>query len=128
MIRFVTKVMLSFTCLTAAIVLYVHGQVAIFELSYDMEDQAHALKLKSDNFSKLKFEVEQLKAPRLLEAKMNQLKLDLTLPREIRVVKIPQPPMLELPAVDAALSNPFSQFSLDIFGKWVKVAQAKMDQ
>lgn len=128
MIRFAARVLIMVAALTCSVVLYVHGQVAIFELSYDMNAQAHVLRDKSEEYRKLKFEVEQLKAPRLLEAKMHQMNLELTLPREVRVVKIPQPVRMDSPVVGAVSPQSFSLAPMDFFGKWVKVAQAKMDQ
>ncbi|HTL47501.1 MAG TPA: hypothetical protein VL688_05500 [Verrucomicrobiae bacterium] len=127
--KFALKVILTVAIVTSCVVLYVHGEVAIFQVSYSLDAHARLLKERSEEYRRIKFEVEQLKAPRLLEEKMNQMNLELTLPRQVKVVRIP-----ELPSVaDAAMRNvnpqSFTQSPLDFLGRWVKVAvaQAKME-
>lgn len=127
MIKFTLKVFFLFGFVTALAVLYVYGQTEIFKVSYDINEKADKLKEQSELFRRLKFEVDQLRAPRLLEEKMKRMELELSLPSEIQVVRIPH-----TVKIDSALEPNVSKQSLsaspfDLLGRWVKVAQAKMD-
>ena len=61
---------------------------------------------------------------------MKELELDLTLPKEIRVVRVA--PTVSEVAVPTTLQDeslkPMSKGLLDLLGRWVKVAQAKDSQ
>lgn len=107
-------------------VIYVRGQVALLAISYQMDTKAAKLDQMSEEYRRLKFEVDQLKAPRLLEEKMKQLSLKLTLPQEIRVIKMPAPlnsvSQGQMPGVE-----PFTGRLATFFGRWIDVAQAKTD-
>ncbi|MBI3307186.1 MAG: hypothetical protein HYZ84_05205 [Candidatus Omnitrophica bacterium] len=108
------------------LLLYVHLQIATFQVSYSINTQSRRLAKSGEAYRLLKFEVDQLRAPRLLEQKMKDMQIDLALPKEVQVVKIPAPP----PATES-LSNvslkPLSDGLMDFLGRWVKVAQAKTD-
>jgi hypothetical protein len=58
---------------------------------------------------------------------MRELKLDLTLPKEVRVVRVPAAAVSRVPAVEDVALQPLSKGLLDFLGRWVKVAQAKTD-
>jgi len=108
--------------------LYVHGRIALFRVSYLIDVKSETWAQKKEAYRHIKFEVDQMKAPRLLEAKMKALNLDLTLPKEIRVVRVPKvAPMLETSPPTELELQPFSQGLLNFFGRWVKVAQAKTE-
>lgn len=127
MIKFALRVFFLFGFITCFAVLYVYGQTAIFKVSYDINEKSDKLKEQSEYYRRLKFEVDQLRAPRLLEEKMKRMELELALPSEIQVIRIPKngaPDSLIVPAVS---KQPLAASPFDLLGRWVKVAQAKME-
>lgn len=119
------KILFGVSFLTALMLLYVHEQVALFHISYSLDERSETLTRRSEACRKLKFEVEQLKAPRILEKRMKEMKLDLSLPKEVRVVKVPQ---LESPIEEPVIETvPPTQGLSRVFGRWIGVAQAKTD-
>ena len=122
------KILIGIAAMTILLVFYVHEQIALFQISYILDKQAEAFETRSETYWKLKFEVDQLKAPRLLEQRMNELKLDLTLPHEVRVVRMPAPPALvSAPVTRSVSGSPLTDGVLDLLGRWVDVAQAKTE-
>lgn len=122
------KIIFSILGLSLFFVFYVRGQVALLHVSYQIDAQTDKVTQLSEEFRRIRFEVEQLKAPRLLEEKMKQMKMDLTLPQEIRVVKvpvtaIPEPSLHPVVESSSSLPNRFANF----LGQFVGVAQAKTD-
>ena len=109
------------------LLLYVHQQVALFHISYLLDDQASGLNKKSEAYRRLKFEVDQLKSPRFLEEKIKELSLNLALPQEIRVVRIPQSFRPSLNPVEPMSVSPISDKVLNFLGRWVDIAQAKTE-
>lgn len=120
------KIILMMAAGSCFFLLYVHEQVALLDVSYAIDERAEKLGHLSEEYRQLRFEVEQLKAPRLLDEKMKQMSLDLTLPQEIRVIRMPA----TLPA-EASLkhisTNPMAGRVADFLGRFVDVAQAKTD-
>ena len=120
------KIIFGVGLLTLLLLLYVHEQVALVRVSYLIDSKSAALNHMSEEYRQLKFDVDQLKAPRLLEEKMKTLSLDLALPQEIHVVRTPAVPLpvqgREVPAVGSISGNMFH-----FLGHWVEVAQAKTD-
>ena len=62
-----------------------------------------------------------------VEAKMKELEMDLTLPKEVRVIRIPVEQNIAPPPMTEFELQPFSEGLLNFFGRWVKVAQAKTE-
>lgn len=122
------KILVTVSLLSMLLVFYVHEQISLFSLSYCMNTESETLARKAEEYRHLKFEVDQLKAPRLLEDKMKHMRLDLALPKEVRVVRIPTVPIVESPVVKSISLQPLSDGLLDFLGRWVKVAQAKTEQ
>ena len=58
---------------------------------------------------------------------MDQLALDLTLPQELEVIRVPEPKHIEAQTLRKISLQPVSDSVVDFFGRWVKVAQAKTD-
>ena len=83
------KFMTVFIVATVLLLFYVHAEISLFRISYVISEQTHELTEKNEKFRRLKFEVDQLKAPQLLESKIHEWELDLTLPKEVRVVRVP---------------------------------------
>lgn len=112
---------------TGLSLLYIRVQVSIFDVSYEIGAHARELSHQSETYRRLKFEVDQLKAPALLEKRMDELALDLTLPQELEVIRVPEPKHIEAHTLRKISIQPVSNSVVDFFGRWVKVAQAKPD-
>lgn len=113
--------------LSSLLLFYVHQQFLLFQTSYDIDHKSHTLNRQTENFRRLKFEVDQLKAPRLLEEHMRDLKLDLSLPKEINVVKVPElRQSITIPVHEVPIQA-FSDRVFNWLGRWIDVAQAKVD-
>ena len=122
------KIILGISFLSTLLLLYVHEQVSLFRISYLMDSQSNSFAHKSEQYRQLKFEVDQLKAPRLLEERLKEESLDLTLPKEIRVVKVPETSPLAPALVSSVPSLPLNGNAfLNVLGQWMGVAQAKTD-
>lgn len=128
MIKYILKVIALLMVFTSGMVVYVHGQIAIFQISYDLNQKEAVLQQKEEAYREIKFEVEQLKAPRLLEEKLQSMDLDLALPDHVQIIKVPMPVQVAQP-VDTMLTKSSTNlsFPFDFLGKWVKVAQAKVE-
>ncbi len=121
------KIILAIAFISGLLLLYVHGQVSLLEVSYSIDERAGILAQKSEEFRHLKFEVDQLKAPRLLEEELKRHDFDLTLPKEIRVLRIPPAPYSEVPGVSGVPPSAASEGLFQIVGRLVGVAQAKTE-
>lgn len=123
------KIILGMALLTVLFVSYVHAQVALLRVSYVLDQKQHAKGEKTEQFRILKYELEQMKSPRLLESKLGQWNFDLTLPKEIRVIRMAQPAVWDMlpPAPAAVEIHPLSEKISNFLERWVKVAQAKTD-
>lgn len=121
------KVLLAIGVISILLLLYVQGQIALLRISYGLDIQSKKLTQRQEEYRYLRFEVDQLKAPRRLEEKMRELELDLTLPKEIRVVRVPTPSHVNVPTIEKVELQPLSKGLLEFLGRWVKVAQAKTD-
>ena len=120
------KILVGFSIVTLGLLLYVHERVEMLRVSYHIHQKSSVLSQKSEEFRRLKFEVTQLRSPQALERRLEQLSLPLTLPKEIKVVKIPQP--VFGPAVEPlAIQRPPGKL-FDFVGQWIQVAQARTDQ
>jgi hypothetical protein len=121
------KVIFLVGMVTCLFLIYVHGQVMLLHLSYEINARNHATNQKLEEYRRLKFQVDQLKAPRILETKMKDLALDLIPPKEIKVVRIPQAPKAVAPAVARMSAHPLTERLNQFLGRWISVAQAKTD-
>jgi hypothetical protein len=122
------KVIVLILGLSFFFVLYVRGQIALLHVSYQIEAKNDKVIELSEEYRRLRFEVEQLKAPRLLEEKMKNMKMDLTLPQEIRVVKVRETSLPSLPLQQVMTQQPtVSTRFANLMGRFVEVAQAKTD-
>ena len=122
--------MVCITLLVTALGLfYVHLQVSLFHLSYSITEKTEQITDKSERLRHLQFDVEQLRAPGHLEAQMQALALDLTLPKEIEVVRVlpPRPAWAASNVVPELVTRPFTDRLLDFFGRWIGTAQAKTE-
>ena len=123
------RILVSSSVLTLLLLLYVHGQVSLFRLSYQIDDEADKVVQKTEAYRRLRFEIDQLRAPRRLEKKINDLSMDLALPKEIQVIKMPASSPQALPEIvlNQQLNDSFQQRFSSWVNRWVGVAQAKTE-
>lgn len=114
----------SFTLLilgTLALLLYVHEQTLIFQTSYSIEKKERKVAYLSEDYKTAKFRVARMRSPHILNQRMKELSLDLTIPKEQEIIKIVKsrivPQQLEI-----AWPNPLQFLSVFHF---VKEAQAR---
>lgn len=112
------------------LVYYVQGQISLVRISYVLDQKTRQLGEKEEHYRQLKYEMEQMKSPRLLENKLSELNFDLTLPKEIRVIRIAKPIAwnLKSPELEPGVATgAFGERVANFFERWVKVAQAKTE-
>ena len=117
------KVISCFCLVTAVFVLYVHERVEMLRLSYRIYQKSAQVSRQGEAYRQLKFEVAQMRSPESLEKRLGELPLPLALPKEIKVLKVPQeavPFQQEPLAVRVPTHQPFH-----FLGQWVQVAQAR---
>lgn len=105
----------------------VHQQFLLFSTSYQINQKQHSVGQKTETMRRLKFEVDQLKAPRLLEDQLKRLNLELSLPKEINVVKLPTEVERYPLTVKAMPREDWTLQFMNWVGRWVDVAQAKVE-
>lgn len=120
------KGLIVFAVITGALLAYVHERVGMFLVSYQIHDTASRLAARSEELRRLNFEVARLRSPQYLEARLQQLSLSLTLPKEIQVLKVPGQ-ALGRPAEPLSFEAPLHNLT-DFLGQWIQVAQARTDQ
>jgi len=122
------KVLSVIGFITCMMLFYVHLQIASVIVSFELNRTSKTYAMKQELLRRLEFNVNQLKAPRLLEEKMKKNELTLGLPGKIQVVEVPPMPNLHLPVRqgekhDSGYSSAFTKF----FGRLIQTAQAKTD-
>lgn len=124
------KFALIFLVAAGLLIIYVHAHVALFQVSYSIAKNNRVLNEKSEEYRHLKYEVDQLTAPGLLESRMKDFDLQLALPKEIKVIVLPSQDILSASMTDAppVSMNVLSEGLTGLLGHWVKVAQAKTDR
>ncbi|MBI4394991.1 MAG: hypothetical protein HY583_02225 [Candidatus Omnitrophica bacterium] len=106
---------------TLALLLYVHEQTAIFQVSYSIEKKEREIARLSEQYKTCKFKVARLRSPHVLSERMKKLSLNLTTPKDQKIIRVlkmktlPLEPQVRWPA-------PLQFLSLIHF---VKEAQAK---
>ena len=121
------KTLLMTSVISVFLLLYVHEQISLFRLSYAIDRKSKIQAQRGEQYRHLKFEVDRLKAPRRLEEKLKELDLDLTLPKEIRIMRVPKTVEVKIPAMPKTELQPFSEGLMNFLGRWIKVAQATPD-
>ncbi len=121
------KIIRGIALLTLPLLFQVHQQYLLFATSYQINHKQHLVGQKTETMRRLKFEVDQLKAPRLLEDQLKRLNLELSLPKEINVVKLPSQVEHYPLTVKAMPREDWTMQLMNWVGRWVEVAQAKVD-
>lgn len=121
------KIIMIVTMATSSLLLYVHLNVSLFHVSYDLNTKSQMLTQKGEQYRHLKFEVDRLKAPRRLEKKIEELSLDLTLPKDIEVVRVAKDNFLNNSHVEVIEHDPIQNRFMNFFGRWIGTAQANTE-
>ena len=122
------KILLLIAFLTTSMLLYVHLQTASVLVSLDIHKSSRTLAEKQELLRKFQFKVDQLRAPRLLEAKMKRHDMGLALPNKVQVVEVPRIADLVMPvAPQQKTARTFSSEVSSFLGRWIQTAQAKTD-
>ncbi len=107
---------------TLLLLVYVHEQIAIFQVSYSIEKKERTVARLSEEYKNAKFRVAHLRSPDVLNKRMKAASLDLTTPKDRKVIKIVKPQIIQEQTTKTALPAPFQ------FQSWlhfIKEAQAK---
>ena len=122
------KILGYIVVVTCFMVLYVHLQVSSVIVSLEINKSSRHLATKQELYRRLQFNIDQLKAPRLLEEKMKTHELTLGLPNRVQTVEVPRVPELKLPiGQDAKASTAYVSTFSKFFGRLIQTAQAKTD-
>lgn len=115
------NVVISFMGATVALLLLVHTQVSIFRVSYQIQEKKKTLAVLSDEYRVKQSEVSKLHSLSYLDQKRSEMKLDLVVPKEVKVISVPADRTIprEVPL------SPVIQKGLFSFVQLVKEAQAK---
>ena len=115
------KIFLGFFVVTLALILHVHTQISIFQVSYSIQKKEKELAALSDEFKMRRFEVSKLHSLNYLDRRKKEMNLKLAVPKEIKVVSVPvereAPRLMEAP--------PLVRKGLFSFVNLIKEAQAK---
>lgn len=107
--------------ITATLLLYVHGQVSVFHVSYSIQKKEKELAKLSDEFKMLKYEVSQLRSLSYLDKMTKEMNLKLVMPKEVKVISVP----VERQADRISLPPTIVRKGFLSFINFVKEAQAK---
>jgi cell division protein FtsL len=122
------KILILIAIVTCSMLFFVHLQVASVLVSFEIHKSSRALAEKQELLRRFQFKVDQLRAPRLLEAKMKRHDMGLALPNKIQVVEVPPVPAFVIPvASEQKATRTFSSEVTNFLGRWIQTAQAKTD-
>ncbi|HOW59726.1 MAG TPA: hypothetical protein PLO78_08400 [Candidatus Omnitrophota bacterium] len=122
------KILIYIASLACLMLFYVHLQIASVLVSFDIHQSSRKLAEKQELYRRVQFKVDQLRAPRLLEAKMKKHDLELGLPGKIQVVEIPTMPEVSMPVPQIQqVSHSISSTVSNFLGRWIQTAQAKTE-
>jgi hypothetical protein len=122
------KILVLIGIVTCSMLFYVHLQIASVLVSLEIHKSSRALAEKQELVRRFQFKVDQLRAPRLLEAKMKRHDMGLALPNKIQVVEVPPVQQFVIPvASEQKVTRTFSSEVSNFLGRWIQTAQAKTD-
>ncbi len=110
-----------FILITFALLLYVHQQISIFQVSYSIQKKEHEAANLSEAYKMAKFRVARLRSPNALNHRMKELSLDLTTPTEQEIIHVLKPKIVPQ-ETKTSWSDPVQFLSWFHF---IKEAQAK---
>jgi len=107
---------------TAAMLFYVHWQVMSYVVSYRIHDYSREIGRQQDEVRRMSYNLEMLKAPKILDQKMKQHSLDMVPPDQIRTLTLPQ----SAPSFrGAAGEGVFRSVLNGFFADWIQIARAE---
>ena len=121
------RIIIGIFSVCSLVMIYVHLQVATFLASYEIDRAASKIHSATEQLRKLKFEMDQFKAPHLLEGQVRQHEMKLAIPK--MVYRIPysfdeiQANSVALPTAAQTAGAP--QFLRQVLSSWIQVAHAK---
>ncbi len=116
------KLFAGLLLLTLALLLHVHMQVSIFKVSYAIQKNNKLFAELSDEFRLQRYELSKLYSPSYLDKRKKEMNLKLTVPREIKVVMVPEFKIADTAVIEAP---PIIRQGLFSFANFIKEAQAK---
>lgn len=123
------RIILGIFGFTSIVMFYVHLQVVTFLASYEIHSVSEKIYDSTEQFRKLKFEVDRYKAPHLLEGRIREYEMKLALPE--MVYRVPQSfsgkGVSGAKTAEMAKAIGFPQFIQQAFNSWIQVAHAKSD-
>ncbi len=122
------RIILGIFGVCSLVMIYVHLQVATFLASYEIDRAASKIYSSTEQLRKLKFEMEQYKAPHLLEGQVRQYEMKLAIPRMVYRIphsfdEIQANSSVNLPTTAQTAGAP--QFLRQVLSSWIQVAHAK---
>lgn len=107
--------------MTLALLLYVHQQVSIYHISYNIQKKEQETAHLSEEYKMAKFRVDRLRSPHILNQRMKQYSLELTTPTEQEIIHVLRSKMV-VQESKVSWPNPVQFLSWFHF---IKEAQAK---
>jgi len=106
---------------TLALLFYVHQQVSIFQLSYDIEKKERRIARLSEDYKQARFDLARLRSPHALSERLKKSSLELIMPTDQEIIRVLK--------IEPVIQNPETRWpALFQFGSllhFVKEAQAK---
>ena len=117
-----TKKIFSIMALvTLVLLLHVHMQISIFQVSYLIQKKSKLLSDLTDQYRFEKYGISKLYSPSYLDRRKKEMNLKLVVPKEVKVVYVPADKV-----ADHVLEPPpVIQRGLFSFANLIKEAQAK---
>jgi len=124
--KHIGKCIMGICILTISMLFYVHLHITSLRYSYAINEKEESLVFLIDTYKNLKFQLASLKSPTALEQKLAAADINLVLPDEIRVVKVPVPYTESVPITAPVADSQLTPL-LRLFG-FEKVAQAELSK
>lgn len=122
------KILILIAILACAMLFYVHLQISSVIVSFGIHKSSRNVAEKQELLRRFQYKVDQLRAPRLLEARMKRHEMGLALPNKVQVVEVPSAPEIAIPmAQSQKVVRTFSSEVSSFLGRWIQTAQAKTD-
>lgn len=115
------KIFYSLIFITLALLLHVHMQVSIFQVSYSIQKKNKLLSELSDDYRLQKYEVSKLYSLGYLDKRKKEMNFNLEPPKEVKVVYVPS----EKTAKSTIEAPPIIRQGIFSFANLIKDAQAK---
>ncbi|MBU1863111.1 MAG: hypothetical protein KKH94_05575 [Candidatus Omnitrophica bacterium] len=83
------KYIVGLCIVTIGMLFYVHQQITVLRYSYTINNKEERLATLIDTHKNLTFQLASLKSPATVEQKLRAADINLVIPHEIRIVKVP---------------------------------------